>query len=100
MLEHDWPGNVRELHHAVQRAVRRSGGATIDLKAINFLRRKPACVPKTTADETPAGGAVSERDWIAEALARNGFRRAQTAEELGMTTRTLYNKIKKHGLQT
>ena len=36
----------------------------------------------------------------AEALARNGFRRGQTAAELGITTRTLYNKIKKYGLQT
>ncbi len=35
-----------------------------------------------------------------EALARNGYRRAQTAQELGMTTRTLYNKIKKFGLQS
>lgn len=99
MLEYDWPGNVRELHHAVQRAVRRSGGATIDLKAIDFLRRKMTGTPKAQRDETPVRIAVSERDWIAQALARNGFRRAQTAQELGMTTRTLYNKIKKFGLR-
>ncbi len=98
MLEHDWPGNVRELHHAVQRAVRKSNGSTIDLKTVDFLRRKPAVVLKVQENEISARVAVSERDWIAEALARNGYRRAQTAEELGMTTRTLYNKIKKHGL--
>ncbi|MEO0919166.1 MAG: helix-turn-helix domain-containing protein [Pseudomonadota bacterium] len=32
-------------------------------------------------------------------MARNRFRRSQTAEDLGMTTRTLYNKIRKYGLQ-
>ncbi len=100
MLEHDWPGNVRELHHAVQRAVRKSNGSTIDLKTVDFLRRKPVVVPKVQEDEISARVAVSERDWIAEALARNGYRRAQTAKELGMTTRTLYNKIKKFGLQS
>ncbi len=100
MLEHDWPGNVRELHHAVQRAVRKSNGATIDLKTVDFLRRKLAVVPKVQEDEISARVAISERDWIAEALARNRYRRAQTAQELGMTTRTLYNKIKKFGLQS
>lgn len=99
MLEHDWPGNVRELQHAVQRAIRKSGGSTIDLKAIDFLRQRTTGISKAPREEAPVRAAVSERDWIAEALTRNGFRRAQTAEELGMTTRTLYNKIKKHGLQ-
>ncbi|WP_171210938.1 phosphoenolpyruvate hydrolase family protein [Ruegeria sp. HKCCA5426] len=99
MLEYDWPGNVRELYFAVQRAIRKSDGSTINLKDVEFLRRKTASVSATPAPETSAGTLVSERDWIAEALARNGFRRAQTAQELGITTRTLYNKIKKHGLQ-
>ncbi|MCV6586066.1 MAG: phosphoenolpyruvate hydrolase family protein [Marinibacterium sp.] len=99
MLEHDWPGNVRELYFAVQRAVRKSGGSTINLKDVEFLRRKPVPESAPRAPDNSAGPPVSERDWIAEALARNGFRRAPTAQELGMTTRTLYNKIKKHGLQ-
>lgn len=99
MLEHDWPGNVRELYFAVQRAVRKSDGSTINLKDVEFLHRKPTSATTPPVHESLIGTPVSERDWIAEALARNGFRRAQTAQELGMTTRTLYNKIKKHGLQ-
>lgn len=99
MLEHDWPGNVRELAHAVRRAIRHADGATVDMKAVEFLRlrHRPRPDAPPALPNTPV---ASERDWIAEALARNGFRRAQTAEELGMTTRTLYNKIKKFGLQT
>lgn len=99
MLEHDWPGNVRELAYAVQRAIRRANGSTIDLKAVEFIRRKHTADIATPAQDMTPSASTSEREWIAAALTRNGFRRAQTAEELGMTTRTLYNKIKKYGLQ-
>ncbi|MBO9475217.1 phosphoenolpyruvate hydrolase family protein [Shimia sp. R10_1] len=99
LLEHDWPGNVRELAHAVHRAIRRADGRTVDLKAVDFLRRQPVETPAPETPEAPTATSTSEREWIAAALSRNGFRRAQTAEELGMTTRTLYNKIKKYHLQ-
>jgi DNA-binding NtrC family response regulator len=99
MLEHSWPGNLRELANAVQRALRKSDGGVVGVKDIDFLRRSAPPVRLTETAAQSAQPAISERDWIAEALARNGFRRAKTAEELGMTTRTLYNKIKKHGLQ-
>lgn len=102
LFEHSWPGNLRELRNAVSRAVRISQGKTIGLKEVEFLNRnrKPEEVPAAivTASQKP-GEVQSERDWIASALARNGFRRAQTAQDLGMTTRTLYNKIKRYGLQ-
>lgn len=98
LLEYGWPGNVRELKYAVMRALRQSNGSTISLKAVAFLRQSPI------ADEVPnintlPDGPPSERDLITSALSRNGFRRAETALELGITTRTLYNKIKKLGLQ-
>ncbi|MCV6591860.1 MAG: phosphoenolpyruvate hydrolase family protein [Silicimonas sp.] len=98
---HDWPGNLRELRNLVRRALRRSPGGRMGIDALDFLEPAPRdqTLPDRTGTEaSPA--ARSERDWIAAALARNGFRRAQTAEELGMTTRTLYNKIKKYGLKT
>lgn len=97
-IEHHWPGNIRELRHAVWRAVRAADGQSIDLKAVEFLR-KPHAAPKPQKI-APLSSVASERDWIAASLARNGFRRAQTAEDLGMTTRTLYNKIRKYGILT
>ena len=100
LLEHDWPGNVRELSYAVHRAIRRAGGGTVGLKDMDFLRRKSSPPTEQPRVAEPEAATTSERDWIASALARNGYRRAQTADELGMTTRTLYNKIKKYQLQT
>lgn len=39
-----------------------------------------------------------ERQIIEDSLARNNFRRKQTAAELGISRVTLYNKMKKFGL--
>ena len=40
-----------------------------------------------------------ERQAIADALARNGGRRRESAEELNISIRTLYRKIKEYGLE-
>jgi DNA-binding NtrC family response regulator/predicted TIM-barrel enzyme len=100
LLDHHWPGNVRELGYAIKRAFRNAGGATIDIKALDFLQKSAKPPPLAATDELTPDRAYSERDWLAEALKRNGYKRSQTAEDLGMTTRTLYNKIKKYGLQS
>lgn len=41
----------------------------------------------------------TEREVIINAIERNHGRRRQTAEELGISERTLYRKIKEYGLE-
>ena len=48
------------------------------------------------ADDAPL--IRTEKDGIVDALWRHGFNRTQTAEALGISRKTLYNKIKKYGL--
>lgn len=98
-IEHSWPGNIRELKHSVRRAIHNAQGARVGLKSVDFLKKRPMTNEKAPPDLYQNTGIETERDWISQALTKNGFRRAQTAEELGMTTRTLYNKIKKYRLQ-
>ena len=43
---------------------------------------------------------ASEREWILDALRRNRFRRGETARFLGLSRKTLYNKITLYGLPT
>ena len=47
----------------------------------------------------PAPDRRSEKDRIVDALWRHGFNRTRTAEALGMSRKTLYNKIKRFGLE-
>jgi len=97
LYEHDWRANVRELKFTVLRAIRKTDGAVIEGHALAFLRK--TLLSDATGSE-PAETFRSEKEMIAACLARNGFRRAPTAKELGISTRTLYNKIKHYGLQT
>jgi len=40
----------------------------------------------------------TERDWILDGLKRNRYRRAETAQFLRLSRKTLYNKIRQHGI--
>lgn len=99
LLEYTWPGNVRELRNAVRRAAMAATGATIGQRQLAFLNIEAAPNANTSETAPEERRALTERDWIAEALARNRFQRARTAQDLGMSTRTLYSKIKKYKLQ-
>ncbi|MEP5731092.1 MAG: phosphoenolpyruvate hydrolase family protein [Sulfitobacter sp.] len=100
IMDYSWPGNVRELQNVVARAIRKSNRQKIVRSDLQFFApSRPALVlsEPTQADlntHTPA----TEKEWISAALARHGWRRANAAEELGMSTRTLFNKIKKYNL--
>ncbi|OUR77587.1 hypothetical protein A9Q83_10645 [Alphaproteobacteria bacterium 46_93_T64] len=105
LLDHDWPGNVRELKNAINRACLLGNSETLKPSDFSFLTdltktliedQQPSfSEPVSQAAPQPA---MTERDWIADALQRNKFKRGPTAEELGITTRTLYSKIKKYSL--
>lgn len=100
MMDHTWPGNIRELHNVVARAIRKSDRGTITRNDLDFF---DPLVASATVDPTPQHPAAisapqSEREWISAALTRHGWRRADAAKDLGMSTRTLFNKIKKFGL--
>ncbi len=107
LLDHDWPGNVRELKNALNRASLLSKSNTLKSSDFDFLTNLKS--PKTSGEDhqlslsdpprqTASQPAMTEREWIADALQRNRFKRGPTADELGITTRTLYSKIKKYAL--
>ena len=94
-----WPGNVRELRNVVQRAVVLSGSGLIGAEHL------PDNVLRGTAP-TPAagGGSVTpiremERDAILRALEETGQDKRRAAQLLGISLKTLYNKLAKYGIQ-
>lgn len=100
MMEYDWPGNVRELRNVVTQSIRKAAGKIVTR---NNLVLSP--IPSRTINAAVDGPAqvttnapMSEKEWISDALARHGWRRSEAARELGISTRTLFNKIKKYGL--
>lgn len=98
LMDYPWPGNVRELQNVVRRAIFRAKSPTIGRNQIEFLDLPTIPPPPVRPTPVSHDSPTTERDWIATALARHGWRRAQAAKDLGMSTRTLFNKIKKYNL--
>jgi DNA-binding NtrC family response regulator len=101
LCAYHWPGNIRELSHAVERAVILARGMTLGAEAFTFL---PA--QSVTAPSRPNGGntgaavqlstlniAEAETALIEKALAATNQNRTRAAELLGISVRTLRNKL-------
>jgi predicted TIM-barrel enzyme/transcriptional regulator with AAA-type ATPase domain len=90
LMTHDWPGNLHELRGVLARAAAETAGEPV---GADLLRRLLRAEPEARAE--PVG---DERAWIIDALRRNRFRRGETAAFLGVSRKTLYNKMRRYGL--
>lgn len=91
LIRHTWPGNVRELAALLARATAIAVEGTIDAGTVRALLAEADA-------RIEADGSVDERAWIMAALARHRFRRTETARALGLSRKTLYNKMRRYGL--
>ena len=95
-----WPGNVRELRNVIQRAVVLSGTGLIEAEHLpdNVLK---GITP--TPASAAAGGIRTirelERDEILRALEDTKQDKRKAAALLGISLKTLYNKLAKYGIQ-
>jgi DNA-binding NtrC family response regulator len=91
-----WPGNVRELANAVERAVLLSRGAALGAEAF-LLPAPPAAEAAAAGQEAAAAVTLNlrdlERKTIERALVATGGHRQRAAELLGISERTLRNKL-------
>jgi DNA-binding NtrC family response regulator len=95
MLAADWPGNVRELRHCLERCCILSPSPVLTAATLCGDSAPQKALPsQTLADHV----AASERRRIIEALAANQGRIAETAMQLGISRKNLWEKMKKHGL--
>jgi two-component system response regulator HydG len=95
-MQHSWPGNVRELENIVERMVIMSKGDAIALDGL-----PPALAgQQQEGKSTPLPTSLKdiERDSIVKTLEQTGGNRTKTAAILGITRKTLQNKIKEYGI--
>jgi len=101
---YDWPGNIRELENCIERAAILCDGGVIErrdlhIEAPSTDALRDALDLSGTLEEAAARTArVVERLKIAEALAQTASR-ADAAEKLGISVRTLTAKMKEHGIE-
>ncbi len=90
LRSYQWLGNVRELKNAVESAVLLSD-QNRPLLPQDFLLEggSDASLPELWQQE---------RDAIIDVLKRTGYNRSAASRELGMSRRTLYNKMKRYAI--
>lgn len=101
LLEHDWPGNVRELANVMEHAFILSGGGAILPEHLPQSVRHPRRI--STAGSASASGACSpppartlreiEMEHLLRVLEKHGGNKPAAAAELGISLKTLYNKL-------
>jgi DNA-binding NtrC family response regulator len=98
---YSWPGNVRELRNALERALIVATGDLIephDLPGLDTVQAHPA-QPSREATPPPLSLEERERQAILDALQRCHGHREQAAQLLGISVRTLYNRLKQYGIR-
>lgn len=100
LCAYDWPGNVRDLENAIQSAMILCTDGVIDVPQLPARIRgyEGADAPLPVAGDLRASSAQTEREVIEKALQQHGGNRTLTAEALGISRKTLFNKMKKYGL--
>ncbi len=98
LLSYDWPGNVRELRNAADRFVL-GLGAVVPGAVVTGDAASPAA-EGSTGDGPLAGRLEAVEKAILEAeLRRQGGSLKATYEALGLSRKTLYDKLQRHGLK-
>ena len=96
---YDWPGNVREIKNVIHRAVVMCSGEVLLPEHLpkRFFSEQ---VPRRTVN-IRLGSTLedAEKQMIAQTLTWTNNNRQRAAATLGITRRTLYNKIDKYKLQ-
>ena len=101
ILAYDWPGNVRELENAIERAVIISHTRELQPEDLPLGLTVLPTEPDERARVSPTHPASSledaERVMIFKALEACGGNRSKSAKALGISSRTLRNKLHKYG---
>ncbi len=102
LATYSWPGNIRELQNTVERMVVLNRGEPIDLHHLPAQLRSTSCKSKNNVVELPPEGyplEAIEREVVVQALERNGWNKAQTANFLQVPRHTLLYRIEKYDIK-
>jgi DNA-binding NtrC family response regulator len=98
MQEYSWPGNIRELRNVVERLVllARSGSREIRAQDVPLL-----AVPSASRSAIGSSTTLAdlERQHIDAVLTQTHWHQGNAARILGISSKTLYRKIREYGFQ-
>lgn len=102
LARHSWPGNVRELANFLRRVVTLTDNCELgaDHLEAELKNSAPRALPTLPAPAVAVGTSMREleRHLLESTLEITGGNRTRTAEILGVSLRTIRNKIREYGL--
>jgi DNA-binding NtrC family response regulator len=107
MMTSDWPGNVRELRNTIERAVVLGGEGVLEARHLppGFGKSNDKPVEPTIPENAiyiEVGSTIdhAEQLLILKTLDSHGNNKTRAAETLGISLKTLHNKLKEYGSST
>jgi transcriptional regulator with PAS, ATPase and Fis domain len=102
LQQHGWPGNVRELRNTMERAVVQCEGDRIVSACLPFGPPPAAPAERPDAVVLPIGTTLdaAERELILRTLEANKRNKTRAAEVLGVTPKTLHNKLHRYAAES
>jgi DNA-binding NtrC family response regulator len=105
LAQHRFPGNIRELSHAIEHAMVLSGGREIDVAHLPPSMVGSSGTPAARRVDTASLPSVVrplhlairdfEHDYLLRALKATDGKRTRTAELLGISRKTLWEKLRR-----
>jgi len=100
-MSHTWPGNIRELRNVLERSAIMCERDLITRACLpgEFGRTQAKSPSDLGAIKFPVGTTVDamERELILQTLAATGNNKTRAAELLGISLKTLHNRLKEYG---
>jgi transcriptional regulator with PAS, ATPase and Fis domain len=93
-----WPGNVRELKHVIERLVVTAKGGSLSVKDLPKEIREAKATP-ASGQKAAVSRDEAELENIKRALVETKGNKSKAADLLGVTRKTLFNKMKKYSLE-
>ncbi|MCC2677769.1 MAG: transcriptional regulator [Pseudobdellovibrio sp.] len=97
LLKYDWPGNIRELQNVCERLQILSEGHMIMVNDLPESIRNPEMIDESLDFDPSMPLYELEKRYILKALLHYGGNKTQAAQGLGITIKTLYNKLHEYG---
>jgi len=97
LREHNWPGNVRELANFIRRALALTHSSTLGIELFGSVAKPQSQIQ----NDGPKPGVTLqhvERQLLEATLEATNGNRTRTAEMMGLSLRTIRNKIREYGL--
>ncbi len=100
LIRHDWPGNIRELSNFIRRVITLNDSSVVDASWLSPEFLNASAVPSFAALPGVQGTSLREveRNLLERTLEATQGNRTHAAEMLGVSLRTIRNRIREYGL--